>query len=141
MNRLEFAKRSCRIAPILLSIVLIGCAPTPVEQPSEPIAVVRDIDISGVWLLDVESPMGREEIVARFEQAGTELSGVMNAKGVDVPLRGDLDGDAVQFDMTFDVRGKPLTLQYNGTVRGEAMSGTVQFGPMGTGRFSGHRAP
>jgi hypothetical protein len=94
-----------------------------------------------VWLLDVESPLGREKIVARFEQSGTVLAGEMTTKGVDVPLRGDLDGDAVRFDMTFDVRGKPLTLQYNGTVQGEGMSGTVQFGPMGTGSFSGRRTP
>ena len=118
---------------------LVGCAPTPVERVEPPEESARGSDISGVWLLNVESPMGREDIVARFEQTGAALSGAMNTKGVDVPLSGGVNGDAVQFDMTFDVRGNPLTLKYTGTVDGDAMEGTVNFGPMGTGSFSGRR--
>lgn len=138
-SRTSAPRRALRFAPLVVASLLVGCALAPVEQPSEPTEMVRDTDISGVWLLNVESPMGREEIRARFEQSGRALSGAMNTHGVDVPLRGGIDGEAIQFDMTLDVRGQPLTLQYIGTVVGEAMSGTVQFGPMGTGRFSGQR--
>lgn len=129
------------ILAVCMSGFLFGCAPAPVEQVEEPRATTRGIDVSGAWLLNVESPMGREDIVARFEQTGVTLSGAVNTKGVDVPLSGGVNGDAVQFDMTFDVRGNPLTLQYHGTVAGDEMTGTVQFGPMGTGRFSGRRTP
>lgn len=129
------------LTPLIFAWLITGCSTAPIVQPSEPTPVASDPDISGVWLLDVESPMGREEIVARFEQSGRALSGVMNAKGADVPLRGGIEGQAIQFDMTFEIRGQPLTLQYTGTVEGEGMSGTVQFGPMGTGRFSGQRTP
>lgn len=134
--------RSFYIAPLLVLWLVIGCSTAPTQQPTEPAQITRDPDVSGVWLLDVESPLGHEEIIARFEQStGGALSGVMNANGTDVPLRGEIDRQAIEFDMTFEVRGQSLTLHYSGAVQGDAMSGTVQFGPMGTGKFSGRRAP
>lgn len=140
MKRFMSFKSPLHVLALSVCGALSGCAPAPVEQVEQPKESARGLDISGVWLLNVESPMGREDIVARFEQTGAALSGAMNSKGVDVPLSGGVNGDAIQFDMTFDVRGNPLKLQYTGTVQGDAMEGTVAFGPMGTGRFSGHRA-
>ena len=139
MNRFISFKSLLFALALCMGGALFGCAPAPVDQVDPPKKSAPGSDISGVWLLNVESPMGHEEIVARFQQTGRVLSGAMNAKGVDVPLSGGINGDAVQFDMTFDVRGNPLTLEYTGTVAGDAMEGTVKFGPMGTGRFSGHR--
>jgi hypothetical protein len=75
----------------------------------------------------------------RFEQSGQRLSGVMKTSSADVPLKGNVNGEAIRFDMSLDVRGQPLKLEYAGTVRGDEMTGTVQFGPMGTGNFSGVR--
>lgn len=132
-------KSSLYVLALCMGGALFGCAPAPVDPVEQSKESARGLDISGVWLLNVESPMGREDIIARFEQTGAALSGAMNTKGVDVPLSGGVNGDAVHFDMTFDVRGNPLTLQYTGTVQGDAMEGTVAFGPMGTGRFSGRR--
>ena len=139
MNRLKLPTSRLLVLTLTSSVLIFGCAPTPSDRVEEPKEVTRSVDVSGMWMLNVESPMGREDIVARLEQTGTALSGAMNSNGVDVPLRGDIRGDAIQFDMTLDVRGSPLTFKYNGTVQGDAMTGTVQFGPMGTGKFSGRR--
>ena len=83
--------------------------------------------------------MGREDVEASFTLVGDHVTGTMRSAGRDVPLEGTVNGNELRFDMSLDVRGQALQLDYVGTVEGDTMSGTVQFGPIGTGKFSGTR--
>lgn len=120
---------------ILIAVIVTLAACTKVDSTrsdSRP-----EGSVAGLWILTVESPMGRDEMETRFEQTGERLSGFMKNSGADVPLQGAVTGEAIRFDMNLPVRGQSLKLEYSGIVQGDEMSGTVQFGPMGTGKFSG----
>ena len=131
---------SFRLGLVVFFGALAGCAAVP-QNDAQPPPQTPEVaqSIAGLWDITVESPMGRDAMQTRFEQSGERLSGVMRTAGADVPLQGNVTGEAIRFDMSLDVRGQPLKLEYAGTVRGDAMTGTVQFGPMGTGNFSGVR--
>jgi hypothetical protein len=129
-----------RVGLVLFVGALAGCAAvTQDDALPVPHTPGASQSIAGIWDITVESPMGRDAMQTRFEQSGQRLSGVMKTSGADVPLKGNVNGEAIRFDMSLDVRGQPLKLEYAGTVRGDEMTGTVQFGPMGTGNFSGVR--
>jgi hypothetical protein len=132
---------SFRFTLVLVLAALGGCAAVTQDDarraPQRPQASQT---IAGVWVITVESSMGRDAMQTRFEQSGERLSGVMKTAGAEVPLQGNVAGEVIRFDMSLEVRGQPLKLEYAGTVRGDEMSGTVQFGPMGTGNFSGVRS-
>jgi hypothetical protein len=129
-----------RFGFILLLATLVGCAAVTQNDAGPPPQTPQlSQSIAGLWVITVESPMGRDAMQTRFEQSGEQLSGVMKAAGADVPLQGHVNGEAIRFDMSLDVRGQSLKLEYAGTVQGDEMTGTVQFGPMGQGNFSGVR--
>lgn len=131
---------SFRFGFVLFLGALGGCAAVPQNDP-RPVPRTPEVlqSIAGIWDITVESPMGRDAMQTRFEQSGERLSGVMKTAAADVPLQGNVAGEAIHFDMSLDVRGQSLKLEYAGIVRGDEMTGTVQFGPMGTGSFSGVR--
>ncbi len=108
----------------------------PVVEP-EPVPVASDV--AGEWTLTVESPMGRDDVHAKFTQAGDRLTGSVLNAGREIPVAGTVQGNVVSFGLSLDVRGQPLHLDYEGTIEGDSMSGTVQFGPIGNGKFSGKR--
>jgi hypothetical protein len=131
---------SFRLGLVFVIGAIAGCAAvTQNDAPPVPRTPQVAQSITGLWDITVESPMGRDAMQTRFEQSGERLSGVMTTAGADVPLQGNVDGEAIRFDMSLDVRGQSLKLEYAGTVHGDEMTGTVQFGPMGTGNFSGVR--
>lgn len=122
-----------------LIFLLASCSSAPVGVPEVAPAAAVSSQVAGLWTLTVESPMGREDVDASFMLVGDHVTGTMRSAGRDVPLEGTVNGNELRFDMSLDVRGQPLQLDYVGTVDGDTMSGTVQFGPIGTGKFSGTR--
>ncbi len=128
-----------RLAVLSIAIALSACSTAPRSVPATPENIPPSAGLSGNWLLTVESPMGRDEVETTFEQSGHRLGGFMKSAGTNVPIEGTLEGKSVNFGMSLEVRGQPLKFDYVGTVEGDTMSGTVQFGPMGTGKFSGVR--
>jgi hypothetical protein len=129
-----------------LVIFLLGastaCTMTtpPSQEPVAPLAVPLSSNIAGEWTLTVESPMGRDDVRAQFIQSGEQLTGTVINEGREIPVVGTVHGNLVNFGISLDIRGQPLQLDYAGRVEGDNMSGTVQFGPIGNGKFSGKRS-
>lgn len=84
--------------------------------------------------------MGRDDVRASFTQSGDQLTGTLINAGQAIPVTGTVHGNLVNFGISLDVLGQPLQLDYAGTIDGDSMSGTVQFGPIGSGKFSGRRS-
>jgi hypothetical protein len=125
-----------------MSAMVASCSVSPTSTPpSVPIPNVQPVatGMTGEWMLTIESPMGRDDVEARFAQNGSDLSGTVFTQGREVPIEGTVNGNQVDFGMALDVRGEPLKLDYSGTIEGDNLSGTVRFGPIGNGKFSAKR--
>jgi len=121
--------------------VAAACSTTPSQQPAPPPppAAAKITDVSGTWELNVESPMGSRASDAIFTQTGETLGGKMVSPRGEVPLTGTVSGDAVKFGINVNVQGQNLQIDYSGTVTGDTMSGTVQFGSFGDGKWTGKK--
>jgi hypothetical protein len=120
--------------------ILAACSTTPPQPtPVEPPQAAAGPMITGTWIVTTESPMGSRDADAIFTQSGEQLGGKMVSSRGEVPLTGTLKGDAVAFAMNVTVQGNELQIDYTGTVTGDTMSGTVEFGPLAKGKWTGKR--
>lgn len=111
------------------------------SAPSKEAAAPAPKGVAGSWILTVESPMGTRDSEAIFNQTGEQLSGKMISPRGEAPFTGSLKGDAIAFDLTINAQGQELKLDYAGTVTGDTMAGTVQFGTFGDGKWTAKRKP
>lgn len=120
-----------------VAIVLGACAAKPTQPP--PPASQATGDLSGTWLLTTESQVGTEEARMTVLQTGTALAGTITSRAGTFDYTGSVDGSAVAFEFTLEVRGNDLELDYNGTVDGNTIKGKAVFGQFGEGTFTARR--
>jgi hypothetical protein len=98
------------------------------------------MSIDGKWNTVVKSPMGDQKSLVTFKQDGGTLSGSGEAQGNTTQLQdGKIDGNAVSWKIAI-TSPMPMTLEFTGTVDGDAMSGNVKAGAFGSFPWSGTRA-
>jgi hypothetical protein len=69
----------------------------------------------------------------RFVQDGAKLTVTMTGpRGGEFTGTGSIQGQAVRWSITRSTGGGERTVVYQGTVEGQAMSGTADLGEMGT---------
>jgi hypothetical protein len=127
--------RVLMLAAVVSIAAACSTAPSQKVEPPKPAGPL----VGGTWIVTTQSPMGSRDADAIFTQNGEELSGKMVSPRGEVPLTGTLKGDAVDFGMNITVQGQELQIDYNGTVTGDTMGGTVTFGPLAKGTWSGKR--
>ncbi|MBA3029613.1 MAG: hypothetical protein FP816_12510 [Desulfobacteraceae bacterium] len=90
------------------------------------IVQAADVDMTGRWVLSLDSnnKMIHPEIL--LTQDGDSLTGTYKSTDGDSPLTGTVDGD--EFEIVYTHRGFQATNK--GTVTGNMMSGTVNYGGM-----------
>lgn len=94
--------------------------------------------IDGTWNLKMKTPMGERPATVRLAAAGAALSGAFVGQAGESPLtNGSVDGAKVAWSTMFSGAMGEMKLDFAGTVDGDAISGTVQFGSFGSGTFSG----
>jgi len=96
-------------------------------------------EVAGTWNLSVESPNGTRESTLLLSQSGQELTGTMKTQRGDSPVSGTLKGNELAFSYKVSMQGNDLEIKYTGKVEGDAMNGTVSFGGMGEGKFTGKK--
>ncbi len=100
--------------------------------------VAMAADLSGTWELQVESDVGSGTPTFTFKQDGNKLTGTYSGQLGEAPVTGTVDGDKVQFSFEVSPAGDKITVTYSGTTEGvNKMKGTVVFGGMGKGTFTG----
>ena len=95
--------------------------------------------IDGTWNITVQSPIGEQHSVLVLKTDGGAVSGTMSGSGQEGPIENaTASGDSVSWnaDITSPM---PLTLEFSGKVDGDAMSGDVKLGMMGSAPFTGKR--
>ena len=96
--------------------------------------------IDGTWNLKLQTPMGERPVVLRLAAAGATLTGAMVGQAGETPLMdGSVDGRKAAWSVMFSGAMGEMKLDFEGTLDGDALGGTVQFGGFGTGTFDGTR--
>jgi len=124
------APRALTLSALLLALGTLGL---PVA------ATAQGLDVSGEWVLDVESPNGIGERQVTFVQDGDALTGEISGSRAAGVLTGTVDGDEVTFVAVVEMEGGSFEITYTATVTDGEMKGTVDFGSYGSGSFTGRR--
>jgi L-seryl-tRNA(Ser) seleniumtransferase len=100
-----------------------------------------DVDVTGDWEMTMESPRGGEMTRAvHFEQDGEKITVTMESRrGDEVTAEGTIKGNAIEWTVSRETPRGSMTLTYKGTVEGDTMSGTVEFGDFGSGDWTAKR--
>jgi hypothetical protein len=93
----------------------------------------------GNWNLVVSTPMGERLSTLSVKTAGGALKGSQMADGNSTKIfDGAVNGNDVSWKVSI-TDPMPMTLEFNGTVNGDALSGSVTLGAFGNSSFSGTR--
>jgi hypothetical protein len=101
----------------------------------------KKIDVTGKWLLSVTSELGTGTPTVTLKQSGDSLTGhYSSATFGEADFKGTFKDQKLTFSIKVDAGGNALTVTYSGQMDGEnAMKGSVDFGGMGAGTFTGKR--
>ena len=96
--------------------------------------------VDGNWNLTMTTPMGERQATLSLKVAGNTLTGTQGAEGATAEIfDGTVNGDNVSWKVSI-TNPMPLTLEFTGTVSGNAINGEMGIGPMGSFPFTGARA-
>lgn len=98
-------------------------------------------DVSGTWTLDVTTPAGGGTPTFTFTQEEEKLSGRYSGQLGEAPITGTIKGSEIAFAFDASIEGNTIRVAYTGTVDKDGMKGTVKFGDLGEGTFTGRRRP
>ena len=88
----------------------------------------------------MDTPMGEQASTLVVKVAGGKLEGTQSAQGQTAQIfDGTVDGNNLNWKVSI-TQPMPLTLDFSGTIDGDAMSGTVQLGMFGSSPFRATRA-
>jgi hypothetical protein len=93
----------------------------------------------GKWEIVINSPMGAVKATLDLKTDGAALTGTQTAQQGSGPLEnGKADGDSLSWSAKVS-SPMPMTLDFNGVVAGDTLSGTVKAGSFGSFPFTGSR--
>jgi hypothetical protein len=96
--------------------------------------------VDGTWDITMSTPMGDRKATLTLKSSGGTLTGTQGADGQSGPIfDGAVNGDDVAWKVSI-TNPMPLTLAFTGKVEGDAISGDMGIGPMGSFPFKGKRA-
>ena len=96
--------------------------------------------VDGTWDITMSTPMGDRKATLTLKSDGGTLTGTQGADGQSGPIfDGATSGDDVAWKVSI-TNPMPLTLAFTGKVEGDAISGEMGIGPMGSFPFKGVRA-
>lgn len=119
-----------RLATVIVALVLVGAGVRAQDK----------VDVTGTWLLQVETAQGGGSPTFTFKQTGDKIEGTYEGTfGKSDKVKGTVTGNKVQWSFTADAQGTQLNIVYNGTVEKDTMKGTVTLGDLGEGTFTGKK--
>jgi hypothetical protein len=96
--------------------------------------------VDGNWNLTLNTPMGERTATLSLKSSGNTLTGTQAAEGDSAEIfDGTVNGDEVAWKVSI-TNPMPLTLEFTGKVAGDAISGDMGIGFMGSFPFTGARA-
>lgn len=100
----------------------------------------RQMAVDGNWKIVMNTPMGDRDATLALKSDGGTLTGSQAAEGDSTEIfDGTVSGNDVAWKVSI-TSPMPLTLAFTGKVDGDAISGDMGIGPMGSFPFKGTRA-
>jgi len=97
-------------------------------------------DIAGTWNMAFNSDQGSQSGTLTIQQDGEAFSGSISGDQGELPFEGGtITGNAVEWVLEIDVGGQFLEIEVQGTVDGDEMSGSIDFGGYGGGDWTATR--
>jgi hypothetical protein len=97
-------------------------------------------DVNGNWALTVESPRGTQNPTMALTQKGEEVTGTYKGARGEMPVKGTLKGNDLKLSYTVEMQGQSMTINYEGVVAGDNITGKVVMGQMGEAKFTAVKA-
>lgn len=88
-------------------------------------------DVTGNWTISINNGATANPIELVLKQDGTKLTGSYKAAGGEVPLKGSVKGNAIEFVVTLAKR----KVEYRGAVTDTGMSGVYEIPGADQGRW------
>jgi hypothetical protein len=92
----------------------------------------------GNWKITINTPMGAQEVNANITTSGDTFTGTTSGRMGEQKIEGKVNGDALTWSTNIS-QPMPMTLEFQATVNGDNMTGTVQLGAFGSAPLSGVR--
>ena len=99
----------------------------------------QSVDITGMWILDVQTDAGSGTPTVILKQDGAKLTGHYTGQLGDVDLTGTIKGSDFSFTFAGDAQGQQFKVTYTGTVDKDTMKGSLDLGGMASGTFTGKK--
>jgi hypothetical protein len=113
--------------------VLLAAAAFTVAQ------VAGAADVTGTWIMAVETGAGSGSPTFVLVQKGEALSGSYKGQLGEAQVTGTVKGDDVTIEYKVDGQAGSLAVKYTGKTDGKTMSGKVSLGQLGEGTFTGKK--
>jgi len=98
------------------------------------------MSVDGNWNITVNSPMGAQPSSLTLKADGSTLTGTQSAQGNSQDIQGGkVDGNHVTWSNSITTPF-PMTLEFDGNIDGDKISGSCKAGSFGSFPFSGTRA-
>lgn len=92
----------------------------------------------GNWKITINTPMGAQEVNASITTSGDSFTGKTSGRMGDADISGKVAGDTLTWSAAITTP-MPMTLEFEATVAGDAMTGNVKLGAFGNAPLSGVR--
>ena len=94
-------------------------------------------DVTGTWIMAVETSAGSGSPTFVLVQKGESLSGSYKGQLGEAQVTGTVKGEEVTIEYKVDGQAGSLAVKYSGKTDGNTMSGKVSLGQLGEGTFTG----
>jgi len=124
------------MSTILLTLIcaLMASSSAPPQQSEKP------VEVTGVWAFQVEIGGGVGTPTVTFKQEGEKLTGTYSSQVLgERQFTGTIKGNAISFSFEATMEGNTFKVIYSGTVEKDTMKGSVTFGDLGEGTFTGKK--
>ena len=105
------------------------------------VAVAAQTDVTGKWNMTFDTDQGTTTATMTLQQDGDTLTGELVSDQGTLEFEGTITGDTLEWVMEVDAGGAFIEIAMDGTVDGDEMVGTADFGGYGGGDWTATRMP
>jgi hypothetical protein len=104
-----------------------------------PASALGQTNVTGTWVLTLDSPTGPTNLDVTLKQDGEALTGELISPIGTAPFKGTLIKDVLTVNASLDLQGTQLVLVFSGKVANDAMIGNVKLGDFGEAPWTAKR--